>query len=218
MKTANSGSNHQQFGSASGFAIARKPLIKWMGTLSSVAIVSCLNISPGLAMVEAARQAATPTPSRQTEPLIMAGLFGDILTTIEEATDIVDTVTGTVNTVTTIIEQENRRQELEEARRAASERDRLEAERRQQYFESLSPEEQQAYIAQQQQMQAQRDEAASLFLLGLAALMFGGASGEPATDGSANDICYVFNSDGSPSYSARRSELSNFDGVECRPN
>ncbi|MBD2090625.1 hypothetical protein H6F67_12250 [Microcoleus sp. FACHB-1515] len=217
MQNANSGNNHQRFGSASGFAIARKPLIKWVGTLSSVAIVSCLNVYPSLAMIEAAGQAATPTPPRQTEPLMMAGLFGDILNTIEDAADIVNTVTGTVNTVTTIVEQENRRQELEEARRAASERDRLEAERRQQYFESLSPEEQQAYIAQQQAMQAQRDEAASLFLLGVAALMFGGSSGA-ATDESANDICYVFNSDGSPSYSARRSELSNFDGVECSPN
>ena len=46
------------------------------------------------------------------------------------------------------------------------EQQRLEAERRQKYFESLSPEEQQAYIQEQRAMQARRDQAAAIYFAG----------------------------------------------------
>lgn len=218
MQKSNSGNAHLFSCSADlAFATVRNSLIKWMGTLSSVAIVSCLNVSPSLAMIRASEQAANPIPSSQTEPILMAGLFDDLLEAVEDATEIVDTVTETVDTVTTFIDEQDRRQQYEEAMRAANERDRLEAEARQRYFESLSPEQQQAYIAQQEELQAQQDQASALFLMGLAALMFGGSSSQSAGEGSPNDLCYVYNSDGSPAYSTTRSELSNFDGVECRP-
>jgi len=57
---------------------------------------------------------------------------------------------------------ERRQQNAERTQRIAEQR-RLEAERRRQYFESLSPEQQQAYLAQQRALRQQADQAAALF-------------------------------------------------------
>jgi hypothetical protein len=114
-------------------------------------------------------QVSNPTSFAQTEPVIIANPFRTIRETIR-----------TVDQVNQIRLREQRRQELEAAQRQATEQERLEAERRRQYFESLSPEEKKAYLAQQQAMQAKRDQAATIFLLGVGSLLLGGSSSEPA--------------------------------------
>ncbi|MBW4510892.1 MAG: hypothetical protein KME64_30905 [Scytonematopsis contorta HA4267-MV1] len=60
---------------------------------------------------------------------------------------------------------EQKRLELEAARQAATEQQRLEAERRRQYFESLSPEEKKIYINEQEVKKSRADGAAGLLLL-----------------------------------------------------
>lgn len=59
---------------------------------------------------------------------------------------------------------ERRQRNAERTQRIAEQR-RLEAERRRRYFESLSPEQQQAYLAQQRALRRQADQAATLFLI-----------------------------------------------------
>jgi vacuolar-type H+-ATPase subunit I/STV1 len=65
-------------------------------------------------------------------------------------------------------ERKKREEELAAARKAATERQIEEAERRRQYFDSLSPEEKQAYINQQQALRQKQVEA-NLLVLGLLA-------------------------------------------------
>lgn len=147
--------------------------MKRVRSLSTVALVSFLSLNAGSAMSKVIEQASNPTPSTQTQPMIIANPFGIIQTIIQ---------TGEQINQIRVREQrrqeaERRRQELEVARREATEQQRLEAQQRQQYFESLSPEEKQTYLAEQKVKQAQRDQAASLFLLGIGAMMFGGGSG-----------------------------------------
>jgi hypothetical protein len=121
-------------------------------------------------------QVSNPTSSAQTEPVIIA----NPLRRIRDAVQTIREVDQTIDSVNSLIEQENRRRELEAARKAASEQERLEAERRQKYFESLSPEEQQAYIQEQRALQAQSDRAAAILVPWAALLMIGGLSSEPA--------------------------------------
>ncbi|MEH2119492.1 hypothetical protein [Nostoc sp.] len=73
-------------------------------------------------------------------------------------------------------ERKRRQEELQAARKAATERQIQEAERRRQYFESLSPEQKQAYIKQQQAIKKKQAEA-NLFMLGLFAEFLNGGSG-----------------------------------------
>uniref|UniRef100_A0A832M4A7 DUF1682 domain-containing protein n=1 Tax=Oscillatoriales cyanobacterium SpSt-402 TaxID=2282168 RepID=A0A832M4A7_9CYAN len=82
-------------------------------------------------------------------------------------------------------ELEQRQKELEAARQAATEQQRLEAERRRQYFESLSPEAQKAYLAEQQAQRAQANKAAALFLL----MLFAGGSGSSQQNDSQKIEC-----------------------------
>jgi flagellar biosynthesis GTPase FlhF len=72
--------------------------------------------------------------------------------------------------------QERRQEELAAARRAATEEQRLEAERRRQHFENLSPSEREAYLAQQR---AEQDAAARLLLLMFSVSGGGDASAAP---------------------------------------
>lgn len=185
--------------------------MKWICSLSGAALVSFLTANLGITVASATEQASNSISSAQVESVLIAGFFDGI----QRAVQTIQQVDQVVDSVNSLVEQENRRRELEAAREAASEQERLEAERRQQYFESLSPEEQQAYIAEQQAMQARRDQAATLFILGLGAMMFGSSSGDSGAEGSASDICYVYNSDGTVAYSARRDQISDFSGVEC---
>ena len=156
--------------------------MKFIRRLSSITLVSCLCVSSGAAMAKVTEQVSNPTSSAPTEPVIIA----NPLRRIQDAVRTIREVDQTVDSVTSLIEQQNRRRELEAARKAATERERLEAERRQRYFESLSPEEQQAYI-EEQRAQSQSDRAAAILVPWAALFMLGGLSSEPAQAESSYD-------------------------------
>jgi len=152
--------------------------MKFIRGLSSVALLSCLSVHSGAAVAKVTEEVSNSTSLSQAEPVLMANIFRRIQETVETMQQVeqaVEQVEQAVDLVNSVVQQENRRQELEAAREAATERERLEAERRQQYFESLSPEERQAYIEEQRAMQAQRETEANLFLLMLGAMVFGGS-------------------------------------------
>jgi hypothetical protein len=126
---------------------------------SSIALVSILTLNSGAALSKGIENTPISDVSVQTEPVKMANIFRTI-----------QRINQTANQERL---REERRQQAEEwkrqreiARKEALEKRRLEAERRRQYFESLSPEQQQAYIEKQQAEQARRVEAAaSLFTI-----------------------------------------------------
>jgi hypothetical protein len=72
-------------------------------------------------------------------------------------------------------ERKRKQEEYAAARRAATQRQLQEADRRKQYFNSLSPEQKQAYFKQQQALRQKQAEA-GLFLLGLFLSSGGGGS------------------------------------------
>ncbi|ACB51539.1 hypothetical protein cce_2189 [Crocosphaera subtropica ATCC 51142] len=74
-------------------------------------------------------------------------------------------------------ERKRRQDALEQARRETTERQLQEAQRRRAYFESLSPEEKQAYIEQQNAIK-QQQAAANLLILGLFADFIIGSGSE----------------------------------------
>ncbi|MGB7439861.1 MAG: hypothetical protein WA919_02240 [Coleofasciculaceae cyanobacterium] len=86
-------------------------------------------------------------------------------------------------------ERQRRQAQLEAARQAATEREIQEAEIRRQYFESLSPEQKQAYI-EQQQAQREKEAAAQLLLLGLFAEYMISGSGESGSQGQPDEYIY----------------------------
>jgi len=88
-------------------------------------------------------------------------------------------------------ERQRRQVQLEAARQAATEREIQEAEVRRQYFESLPPEEKQAYI-EQQQAQREKEAAAQLLLLGLFTEFLINSSGE-STSGEQSEYIYYRN-------------------------
>jgi hypothetical protein len=83
--------------------------------------------------------------------------------------------------------QEEAQKEYEIAKQKATEQQRLDAERRQQYFESLSPQDQKVYLARQRAKKQEADAAAGLFLLkmfAIGAAMSDGNSGSSQSDDS----------------------------------
>lgn len=138
--------------------------MKYIRGLSSVALVSFLSINSGVAMSKVPEQVPQQTSSTQTQPMIIANPFGIIRDVIRTG--------GQLNQIRL---QEQRRQEQEAAKREAAEQRRLEAERQQRYFESLSPEQQQAYLAEQKQRELQK---AALFL-GIGSMLLEGLSNQP---------------------------------------
>lgn len=148
--------------------------MKYIYGLSSVALMSLLTVNPVVAMGKVTEQVPNPTLSAQTEPILMANIFGDIMRYVQP-----------VRQINKIRLQEQRRQkaerrqqELKIARQQATEQQRLEAEQRQQYFESLSPEQKEAYLAEQRVRREQADKVAALLLL----MLLSGGTG----DGDAN--------------------------------
>lgn len=77
---------------------------------------------------------------------------------------------------------QERRQRYEERQQRIAEQHRLEAERRRRYFESLSPEQQQAYLARQRALRQQADQAAALFWIWILSngLSSGGSGSAPS--------------------------------------
>lgn len=157
--------------------------MKFLCAFSSVAIVCSLGVNSGAALARSTEQASTPISSGQAEPILMADFFGGL----GDALETIGEVRQTIEVIDTVIDQENERREQEAAEQAAAEQARLEAERRQQYFESLSPEERQAFLEEEQRArQAQSDREAALWL-GIGALMLGGSSSEPEPAHDPND-------------------------------
>jgi hypothetical protein len=159
--------------------------MKYIRRLSGLALASVLTLNSGVAMARGLDQEPTPVSSAQAEPLqaeplMMANIFRRFIR-----------IPRPVNQINQIIIREQRKQEyerrqqerlrayelrkqeLEVARREATEQQRLEAEQRQRYFESLSPEEKQAYLAEQRARREQADKTAALFMM----MLFGGGSG-----------------------------------------
>lgn len=144
--------------------------MKLIRRLSSITLVSCLCVSSGAAMAKVTEQVSNPTSSAQTEPMIIA----NPLRKIREGVRIIDQVNQ-------IRLQEQRREEAERRQREQEAAQREAAERERKYFESLSPEQQQAYLAEKRERQARYDQFA-IGLLGFGLMgMFGGSSSqEPA--------------------------------------
>lgn len=147
--------------------------MKLLSSLSIVASISWLNAAPCLALSQSDSRLSTQPLSGHSETVTVAGFFNDINNAIETIDRVVDTVDRIEERERAEQERQERleaerqrQEELEAARREATEQQQLEAEQRRQYFESLSPEEQEAYLAEQRAMQqAQVDAATALFLL-----------------------------------------------------
>lgn len=74
--------------------------------------------------------------------------------------------------------EERKRQQalLEEARRVATEQEKLEAQRRREHYDSLSPEEKQSYIEEQRELKEKQKQTTAILFLGMLGLMFGDSS------------------------------------------
>lgn len=180
--------------------------MKCIHRLSSVALVSFLCVNSSVAMSKVTEQVPNQTSSAQTEPMIIANPFG----IIRDAVQTVDQVNQIRLREQRRQEAERRRQELEAARREATEQQRLEAERRRQYFESLSPEQKEAYLAEQRALRAKADKTAALLLL----MLFAGSTGTNQQDDERSVSCYTGNNpDGTAIYT--RMSSSQASGLTC---
>ena len=145
--------------------------MKLIVSLSSLALVSLSSVAPCLAATQSISR-LTPQPvssqtlPQSTQPVQVAG-FGDFL---RQGLDIVEKQRRLDEERRRRAEQEATRKKLQEeaaeARRKATEQQRLEADRRQKYYESLSPEQKEAYIAEQREKQKRNAEvSAALFMM-----------------------------------------------------
>lgn len=117
----------------------------------------------------------------KSEPIRVAGIFRDILRVADDALDLAEQERQRreerearerreQERLAREEEARRRQEEYEEARRVAAEEERLEAVRRREYFESLSPEQQEVFLAEQEARQSEADTAAMLFLLQMFAI------------------------------------------------
>ncbi len=156
--------------------------MKCIVSLTSLALVSLSSIAPCLAANQildrdSNQSSSSLSLSSATKTVQLAFGLGDVIRTIDRGLDIVEQEKRRGEERVRREQQEKERQErleaskkrqeeLQVARKEATERQRLEADRRQKYFESLSPEEQKAYIAEQRAIQKKNSEvAAKLFLM-----------------------------------------------------
>jgi hypothetical protein len=176
--------------------------MKCIQRLSSIALVSCLTyasfgtFNSAAAISKGTEDLPSQASSTQAEPVAIAQL---------KLPSVIRGATRTVKQLERIRAQQKRRaeflrrkqeweakredrkaeilrrqQELEVARRDATEQQRLEAERRQQYFESLSPEQKEAYLAEQRARREQADKVAALVMMMIFAGGFGSSDSESA--------------------------------------
>ncbi|TVP65881.1 MAG: hypothetical protein EA342_13315 [Leptolyngbya sp. LCM1.Bin17] len=149
--------------------------------LPALALASLLGPTPTLAATQAVTDPA--------EPVMVANL-GNILRDVNRGAQQVQQEIQRQQREQERREREaarqRQRQEQEAARQAATERRRLEAERQRQYFESLTPEQQQAYLAEQRARQAAQAEAAARIMWWF--LENGDSSGNSSM-GDEVDIC-----------------------------
>jgi hypothetical protein len=180
--------------------------MKCVRSLSGVALVSFLSFQPGVAMSKVVEQVQNPTQSTQT-------IAVDPLRIIERERRRLEREQRKwereqrnefrrqqrelrrLKRQQELERLEQRQKELEAARQAATEEQRLEAERRRQHFESLSPEDKKAYLAEQKARRIQANDQVAK-LLGLM-LMFTGGSGSSQQEGGRYVTCWEYGSDGS---------------------
>jgi thiol:disulfide interchange protein len=196
--------------------------MKYIRRLSGIALVSVLTLNSGVAMARGLDQAPTPTSSAQAEPLQAEPLMmaNNIFRRMIRFPRPVNQTNQAIIREQRRQEYERRKQErmqayelrkqeLEVARREATEQQRLEAERRQQYFESLSPEQKQAYLAEQRARREQADKVAALFIM----MFLGGiGSSDGGSDAPKNDMC----ADYSPGTSSTSNGSGMSSGNPCR--
>lgn len=163
--------------------------------LPTLALASLLGaITPGFAAAQDTNQAVADS----SEPVMVANLsniFRDVNRGVQEVQR--DTQRQQreqerrLRTEQRRQQAEQRRQQAEERRQRIAEQNRLEAERRRQYFESLSPEQQQAFLEEQRARRAQAEEAATIFLIQVLteSLRTGGPSSGNSSMGDEVDIC-----------------------------
>ncbi|MEL6986814.1 MAG: hypothetical protein AAFY63_00020 [Cyanobacteria bacterium J06643_13] len=185
-------------------------------TILTSALLSLIvsNISPVNAQSQSFgdRLQADTSYSQNSSAILLAG-FGDFVkgagNVIKDGTEAVRDVDSTIQDMEdrnlqqrereqALQERQRREEELVAARKAATERQIQEAERRRQYFDSLSPEEKQAYINQQQAVRKQQAEA-NLLMLGLFADFLIGGSSDSGNSGSQSEYVYVPNNSSSTS-------------------
>lgn len=158
--------------------------MKVLVALSSLALVSLSNIAPCLATNQTIRRSSDQSLSNQTlssaaktTQIAQFGGIGNGLRILREGLDIKEREQRRQEDRARreqlererrerLEAQKQREVELAAARQAATEQQRIEADRRRQYFESLSPEQKQAYIAEQRAQQQRANEvAAKLFMM-----------------------------------------------------
>jgi hypothetical protein len=158
--------------------------MKLIVKLTSVALLSCSQLSPCLALDHLSSQSYEKGMNKSTsltpKTIKVAGI-GDIFVKIKQGLDIVEQEKRRKEDRERRLKADKEQQELKAAREeqaqkmqaeakaareAADEKQRLEADRRQKYFESLSPAQKKAYIAEQRAVQQKQNEmAAKLFLI-----------------------------------------------------
>lgn len=152
--------------------------------LPSLLLASLLGGSPAAT----ATQPSLQSMADPSEPVMTADL-GDLLREINRGAQQVDRHLRQRQQEQQRQEREaarlRERQEQEAARQAAAERQRLEAQRQQQYFDSLTPEQQQAYIAEQRAREAAQAEATARVFVPLM-MLFMGSGGESSAPASSN--------------------------------
>lgn len=158
-------------------------------------IIALANITPAIATTNyqnidlSQRQSNYQTRSPGIE---IAGFFDELKDSVDNATDTVEDVDQTRRGVEERdlemqerkAQQEDRKraqEESEAARRHSTERQHQEADRRIQYFQSLSPEEQEAYIDKQLALEQQQEEASIIFLDAV-------LGGQSTSDGSGSSL------------------------------
>ncbi|AFY70280.1 hypothetical protein Pse7367_2007 [Thalassoporum mexicanum PCC 7367] len=151
---------------------ATKALKKTIG-FSGAVLVCTFNIAPGFAMVQSTNRFNQPESSLPSNvKLAQFGLIRDAIRTGEQIQRIeenereneVDAERDEIRIEREKLRLERERLRLEqeqyqfEAKKAEDEEKRLAAERRRQYFNSLSPEEKKAYIEHQRALQLEREQ------------------------------------------------------------
>lgn len=157
--------------------------MKFLVALSSLTLVSLSSVAPSLAANQASSRSPEQPLSNQSCPnaskKIQVAQFRipDVIRTIDQGLDIKEQEQRRqeererrqqleLERRERVEAQKQREVELAAARQAATEQQRIEADRRRQYFESLSPEQKQAYIAEQRAQQQRANEvAAKLFMM-----------------------------------------------------
>ena len=155
---------------------------KGLGLVALAVTSSLMSVSPGVAAVPG------QTAISLSEPVMIAGFFDDALKIINTGIEVVETFEARAEA-----QREKEAQQLREleAIRVQQEREAAQAaaaEQRRQYWASLTPEQQEAYLAEQREKErAQMDAVAGMLLLGM---MSSGSDDGGSHDSSGGYVLY----------------------------